>query len=1209
MDWYKDGIQYSVTCAPLAGFCSPSQIGRYNFTTDRNGMYIYITGLRRSEDQRQWKCTYKAQGSPLEEATMNLTIFTVPSGLLYTLEPSNTSDLSESPVILECVTSGCIYPVPVINWFYKEASKSGLATLYKTTGTQTAETNCTSPEFVSSSRLELLQNTTWSDNSNKTVTFSCGIEFPWPLETVYSKDSFSITFAIRVSWVQMQQNSTTVSNTTLVVTSGDSITFNCVSGTSRPDPTIVWFIENERKGSGANFTFIPADTDHDKRIYCQAYNTNPNMPVESAKPRMFVRVRVTSVTLQENGNGVLNGTLIVTSEQPTTLTCVTGTSRPPAVIEWYFRSQMISNEANLTFTPTYKDHSTDIYCQAYNIDSSKPVISIKQRLFVKVIVSNVTFLDSSSGTMVFYEGYPKTLKCISSPSRPVASITWWIESQSGSVVLTNNINNTEEPDNDGLHKRISEITLTLMKDSRNKKIFCNGSNDGQQPSAVSPQVNVDVWFQPQKPEVKEINATFPWLVPRSGTLHCHSSDYGNPNSSITWNCKGGIQDSLGHLVYQNLVSDDNGKVVFCQLINNYTLMMNTSIISESVTLNVEYSPIITLNMTDVLTVNETQSVSVLCTASGNPSPNQTVWREMSVDNILRFNNISRNVTSNYTCESTAASLKHGRLKSQKTISITVQYAPDVNVTTINQPQENNSSSIRCEVNGVPALYTFHPWKHMWGDVLIRDNLQQNSTGSNDNTLWLERMTMQDTGTYICSADNGIKGINGVVIQNGIVDINVIAIPVIVKEDNNLITEEVGHSVDISIPFYSYPAITNFVFLKNGTEVENTSRTSMRLSTVTVNYTLYSKTVKLEAQEAQLHILNLTLHDFGSYTLLLKNSLGQKSFTVKLDPAGPPMRIKRFYFNRFMEKQIELHFDPGFNGGGVQTFIIEYKSTSGPDNAWKNTTYLNERQIQNRLPNGTYVLTVMQLSPGSYNYRMYSENVFGRSLNSEEILVFIPEVYEPDNHVLGPSVVAITGGVVAAVMVIAIVTAVVIFIRKRTYSRRGTSGLIDNPVYGSSMNLSSPSIKSNDVEREGTVAVKAKHIPTVAKVEDPKHKAKKKGEAKGKLGKVPREDTYENATLGKSGRNSENKYKNAENDIDFPSENVYENPGITEAKDKVTNNDDMHYADLMLGPPIIKAGKFVIHGLDNRLEYAEIAYGIRGEPLPESDDEQEKAKKI
>ncbi|KAL3887546.1 hypothetical protein ACJMK2_027485 [Sinanodonta woodiana] len=1006
MDWYKDGIKLAVLCVSLFGLCSPSQLGRYNFTTDRNGMYIHITGLRRSDDQYQWKCTYKAEGTPLEEDTMNLTIFTISRGLIYTQELTSSSDLSLSSVTLECVTSGCIFPVPVINWYYKDPSTLGLATLYSTTGTQTAKANCTSPENISSSRLELLQNTTWPDNSNKTVTFSCGIEYPQPLGTVYSKDSLAITFAIRVSWVQMRQNSTTLASTTLAVTSGDSITLTCVTGTSRPDPTIEWFIENERKGSGANFTFIPADTDHDKTIYCRAYNTNPNILVESAKPRMF----------------------------PTTLTCVTGISRPPAVIEWYFKSQMIGNGTNLTFTPANKDHGTDIYCQAYNIDPSKPVISIKQRLFVKVNVSNVTFWDSSSGTMVFYEGYPKTLRCISSPSRPVSSITWWIESQSGTTLLTNNITDTEEPAIDGLHKQISEIALTLMKDSRNKKIFCNGSIDDQQTAAISPKVNVDVFFQPQKPKVMEINEIFPWLASRTGTLLCHSSDYGNPNSSIKWISDRGIEDNMGNLVFQELVPEDNGKVVSCTLINNYTITMNTSIISESVTLNVEYSPIIRMNMTDFLTVNETQSVSVLCTATGNPSPNQTVWRGNSADNILTFVNISRTYTSNYTCESTAASHTHGTLTSRKTIAITVQYAPDVKVTTTGQPQENMTSSIKCEVKGVPALYTFHPWQHMWGDVLIRDNLQQNSTDPNDNTLWLERMTLQDTGTYICSADNGIKGINGAVIQKGTVDINVIAIPVIIREDNNLITEELGHSVNISIPFYSYPAISYFVFLKNGTEVENTSRTSMQLFTVTVNFISYSKPVKLEAQVAQLYIQNLTLHDYDNYTLLLKNSFGPKSFTVKLDPAGPPMMIKRFYFNQFMEKQIEFHFDPGFNGGRVQTFIIEYKPETGPDTAWTNSTYLNETQIQNRLPNGTYFLTVMQLSPGNYNYMMYSKNEIGRSLDTEEISVFIPGVAgTSENH--GLSVASIAGGICVGVVIILVVVIGIILWRRYQHTNK------------------------------------------------------------------------------------------------------------------------------------------------------------------------------
>ncbi|KAL3887551.1 hypothetical protein ACJMK2_027490, partial [Sinanodonta woodiana] len=46
-------------------------------------------------------------------------------------------------------------------------------------------------------------------------------------------------------------------------------------------------------------------------------------------------------------------------------------------------------------------------------------------------------------------------------------------------------------------------------------------------------------------------------------------------------------------------------------------------------------------------------------------------------------------------------------------------------------------------------------------------------------------------------------------------------------------------------------------------------------------------------------------------------------------------------------------------------------------------------------------------------------------------------------------------------------------------------LIDNPVYASSANLSSPSINSNDIERERTVGLKTKHLTTVGKVEDSK----------------------------------------------------------------------------------------------------------------------------
>ncbi|KAL3887465.1 hypothetical protein ACJMK2_027406, partial [Sinanodonta woodiana] len=76
---------------------------------------------------------------------------------------------------------------------------------------------------------------------------------------------------------------------TLTVNSGEPVTLTCVTGTSRPAPTIGWYIGSQSIGSGTNLTFTPSNTDHNEVIYCQAYNIDRTLKVDSNKPSLFVR--------------------------------------------------------------------------------------------------------------------------------------------------------------------------------------------------------------------------------------------------------------------------------------------------------------------------------------------------------------------------------------------------------------------------------------------------------------------------------------------------------------------------------------------------------------------------------------------------------------------------------------------------------------------------------------------------------------------------------------------------------------------------------------------------------------------------------------------------------------------------------------------------------------------------------------------------------
>ncbi|KAK3592280.1 hypothetical protein CHS0354_034048 [Potamilus streckersoni] len=823
--WNYPTKSTATTCFADIHACTGSSI-KYRFSADNNGAYATIHSLDRSRDSGTWTCI----GSDnLGNNSTVIIVYTLPTGVVFTQAPNASVDLSVTSVKLQCKTASCMYPMASVQWFYQDLSNSTTPVIYTITNSSGTLEACLDQEQIYTSTLDLPLYTTLSDNSDKFVTFSCRIVYLDPSINIMARGQHTIRFAVRVTEAVLQQNNKNVTDT-LTVTAGELVTLTCVTATSRPAPTIDWYLGSQKKGSGASLTFIPSDMDHSKTIYCQAYNIDISGTVFSLKPSLFVQVRVTEAVLQQNNENTTDS-LTVTSGDSLTLTCVTPPSRPASTIDWYIGSERKGSGASLTFTPSNEDHNKAIYCLAYNINPYQQVSSLKSRLFVKVKVSEVTLAVLGSGTILFYEGYVKMLHCISSPSRPIASIRWWL----GNQQLTDNITNTDNTDISGLYVLTSLASIIMTRGNINQTIYCDGYISDQMHPSVSRQHSIDVL-----------------------------------------------------------------------------------------------------------------------------------------------------------------------------------YAPDMSVTVPGPAMENTTLTVLCKARGHPDEYTFHPWKQMWGDKVIRSNLHGTPV-SNHNTLKLERLSHQDMGTYICSVDNSITGIDGKLEQTGTVDLKVTGAPAVLKEEEFHFTELAGHSIHISIPFYSNPAIESFIFEKNGTRLQNNSRTSMNLSTSFIDSKFYGIPIKLEAAKANLFIQNLTQDDFDNYTLVLRNFLGTKEFRLHLEAAGPPNMVDTFNFIRFTANQLEFHFKPGFNGGRVQTFVIEYKSIVSLDSSWRNSSVTDLKESV--ITNGSYFVNITQPPPGKYEYRMYSWNDIGRGPHSDVVItVFIPEVPSNSESPELPFA-GIAGGISAGIVII------------------------------------------------------------------------------------------------------------------------------------------------------------------------------------------------
>ncbi|KAK3575927.1 hypothetical protein CHS0354_030896 [Potamilus streckersoni] len=491
---------------------------------------------------------------------------------------------------------------------------------------------------------------------------------------------------------------------------------------------------------------------------------------------------------------------------------------------------------------------------------------------------------------------------------------------------------------------------------------------------------------------------------------------GQPESDLlisysTWTLTG---NALYHNMYVYCQARDETKT------GNYTK-------SDEVQLNIVYPPVIQLSPNYIkFNVTEgTQNFVFICNIiEANPLPQANGFSWFHSTSIIRgqtsssytLASVQRSDAGEYRC---TARNDYGAGTSDS-LDLIVQYPPEILVVLIGSTMQNQTAMLTCEAWGNPAETTFYPWVHMWEGLPIRMGLhgQNNSTHS---VLIFDRLSLESLGTYVCTGSNGIIGISGMLNQTGSESLHVKGTAYILV-DNARFIGDIGLTVNMSIPFYSDPAIESFVIQTNGRIVMNTSRTMTYLSKDTVNYQFFHKAIHLDAQKANILILSLKVEDFGNYTLILTNSIGSTSFQFHLDPFGPPLKVQRFYFNGLVDDQIELHFDAGYNGGPEQTFTIEYISESNFDNVWKNSSVaeLRETEHQYKLPNGTFLVKVIKPSPGNYIYRMYSWNVKGRSPFSDNITVIIYGASSTNESIMNP-VPAIAGGVSAGLVVIFIVT--------------------------------------------------------------------------------------------------------------------------------------------------------------------------------------------
>ncbi|XP_041378956.1 B-cell receptor CD22-like, partial [Gigantopelta aegis] len=346
-----------------------------------------------------------------------------------------------------------------------------------------------------------------------------------------------------------------------------------------------------------------------------------------------------------------------------------------------------------------------------------------------VQVTMVTFLNTSSqnekiGTS---EG-SITLICVTSPSNPAASISWYKNGQQ----INSGVTNTTEQKPDGLTVTTSSLSLTVYRSDDGYAVYCTAGIPGQTTPVISNTGILDVWYGPsQNGVIVEFSNSQAAVEGRSLTLKCSTNSAIKPNVDFTWQfsdgtevigSRGDKQGSSGNTWSQTLTltpsKAENRQIVKCTVKNTATQTESTG----QKDLEVKYPPSEAPAISGTgFPVFEGDVITLHCsTTGGNPKPTLT-WScpggSTSCSNTdsgeTRTCTISFTANrrqNNVDCVCTP-SWQYGGYTESKSRKMIIHYAPDTpSLSSVpSQPWlEQRSASLNCSLtdqgNPVATFY-------------------------------------------------------------------------------------------------------------------------------------------------------------------------------------------------------------------------------------------------------------------------------------------------------------------------------------------------------------------------------------------------------------------------------------------------------------------------------------------------------------------------
>ncbi|WAR06280.1 NPHN-like protein, partial [Mya arenaria] len=503
----------------------------------------------------------------------------------------------------------------------------------------------------------------------------------------------------------------------------------------------------------------------------------------------------------------------------------------------------------------------------------------------------------------------------------------------------------------------------------------------------------------------------------------------------------------------------------------------------------------------------------------------------------------------------------------------VQLLLNNNLSTPVEIEENSTNNLLCLVEGNPAPHMFIAKDGK--TILERPEVNQ--------LTHVMKAECSDTGVYNCSGYNQYGTADNASVRSARQP------PGVDVKLNYIARQHANVTLSFTIVAYPVPEPSDFVWKMCNNESEGFCKP--------LEDNIHRFDIKTESLSSSLTIRNVTTEDYGIYQFSVSNNIGTRLIEwLHLKPIGKPNLPTDFHViqEEIRETSVVLTWVPGFDNGSPQTFYITYgKKRDSSKRITKSIKHKNEAEMNYTLRNleteTEYIASINASNESGYSQAINDTFITMKHITGEQ--KSLP--------------VALIGGVVGGGVVAVLVLIGVIFIvnkfRTSGYAKNREKIRDDREM----SQLSSPQQDDDDVV-ENEMYVPAGDMPQRKGNESrsDKNMAKAVEELYAQPQKTTtlqslNSDIYAEVKKDKGKGITKTGHKKQYDNKSFE-DDTNENHDFPDTK-KNENKGGLIYADVHLANTPKGRKRLVVHGLDDKTEYAEVDLTKKVDPLPKSEE--------